>query len=109
VVLPVPKIASPANFSDYRPISLLVWFSKIFEVLMARQMEAHIRNNGLLTVFQSGFRRHHSTTAVVLKVTEDIQSNLGDGHELLLNKMRNLQNCSRNTRMFLQSYDLSYD
>jgi hypothetical protein len=56
VVLPVSKIASPGNFSDYRPISLLVWFSKIFEVFMARQMEAHIRNNGMLTVFQSGFR-----------------------------------------------------
>jgi hypothetical protein len=53
--------------------------SKVFEVLMARQMEAHIRRNELLTVFQSGFRRHHSTRAAELKVTEDIRSNMEDG------------------------------
>jgi hypothetical protein len=59
----------PVKFSDYRPISLLACLSKVFEVLMARQMEAHIRRSELLTVFQFGFRRHHSTTAAVLKVT----------------------------------------
>jgi hypothetical protein len=60
--------------------------SKIFEVLMARQMERHICCNNLLTVFQSGFRRHHSTAAAVLKVTEDIRLSMEDGQvtELLL-------------------------
>jgi small basic protein len=72
VVLPIPKVAVPVKFSDYRPISLLAGLSKVFEVLMARQMEAHIRRNKLLAVFQSGFRRQHSTTAVVLKVTEEV-------------------------------------
>jgi hypothetical protein len=57
VVLPIPKVSSPAKLSDYRPISLLVCLSKVFEVLMAQQMERHIRCNNLLTVFQSGFRR----------------------------------------------------
>jgi hypothetical protein len=40
VVLPIPKAAVPVKFSDYRPISLLACLSKVFEVLMARQMEA---------------------------------------------------------------------
>jgi hypothetical protein len=71
-------------------------------------METHIRRHELLTVFQSGFRRHHSTTAAVFKVMEDIRSNMEDGqvtmlvlldfsqafdmviHELLLCKLRNL-------------------
>jgi hypothetical protein len=56
VVLPIPKVN---KFSDYRPISLLVCLSKVFEVI-ARQMERHICCNNFLTVFQSGFRRHHS-------------------------------------------------
>jgi hypothetical protein len=30
------KVSSPAKFSDYRPISLLVCLSKVFELLMAR-------------------------------------------------------------------------
>jgi hypothetical protein len=45
LVLPIPKISSPAKFSDYKTISLLVCLSKVFEVLMARQMEIHIRCN----------------------------------------------------------------
>jgi hypothetical protein len=83
-VLPIPKVAVTVKFSDYRPISLLACLSKVFEVLMARQMEAHIRRNELLTVFQSGFRRHHSTTAAILKVTEDIRSNMEDGQVTVL-------------------------
>jgi hypothetical protein len=77
---------------------------------MAPQMERHIRCDNLLTVFQSGFRRHHSTTAAVLKVTEDIRLSMEDGqvtvlllldfsqafdmvvHELLLCKLQNAQN-----------------
>jgi hypothetical protein len=66
-VLPIPKVVVPVKFSDYRPISLLAGLSKVYEVLMARQMETHVRRNDLLTVFQSGFYRQHSTTAVVLK------------------------------------------
>jgi hypothetical protein len=76
VVLPIPKFSTPAKFSDF---SLLVCLSKVFEVLMSRQMERHIRCNNLLTVCQSGFRRHHSTTAAVLKVTEDIRLSIEDG------------------------------
>jgi hypothetical protein len=67
-----------AKFYDYRPIRFLVCLSSVFEVLMAWQMERHICCNNLLTVFQSGFRRHHSTSAAVLKVTEDIQLRMED-------------------------------
>jgi small basic protein len=85
VVLPVlTQVRSSAKFSDYRPISLLVCLSKVFEVLMARQMERHIRCNNLLTVFQSGFRRHQTTAVVVLKVTEDIRLSMDDEHVTVL-------------------------
>jgi hypothetical protein len=101
VVLPISKVSIPAKFSDYRPISRLFCLSKVFEVLMARQMERHIRCNNLLTEFQSGFRD-------VLKVTEDIRLSMEDGqgtvlllsdfnmvvHGLLMCKLRNAQNYS---------------
>jgi hypothetical protein len=51
---------------------------------MAGQINGHIRNFGLLCLFQSGFKRHHSTTTVVLKVTEDIRLNLEHGQATIL-------------------------
>jgi small basic protein len=115
------EVAVPVKFPNYGPISLLACLSKVFEFLMARQMEAHIQRYELLTVFQSGFHRHHSTTAAVLQVTEDIRSNMEDElvtvllkfsqtfdmviHvELLLSKLKNLQNYSDGARMLVDSY-----
>jgi hypothetical protein len=86
---------------------------------MAGQMNRHIRNFGLLCPFQSGFRRHHSTTTAVLKVTED---NLEDGqatvlvmldfthpfdmiaHDLMVCKMRPSQWYSDGATALLGSY-----
>jgi hypothetical protein len=33
VVFPIPNIGNPEKFSDYRPISVFVCLSKVFEVL----------------------------------------------------------------------------
>jgi hypothetical protein len=49
--VPIPKVAVFVKFSDYRPISLQACLSKVFEVLMAQQMEAH----ELLTYFSPVF------------------------------------------------------
>jgi hypothetical protein len=76
-------------------------------------MERHIRYNYLLTVFQSGFRRHHSTAVAVLKVTEGIRLSMENGllgfsqvfdKGLLLCKLRNAQNYSVGTVMLVGSY-----
>jgi hypothetical protein len=77
-MLPISKVSNPAGFSDFRPITLLPCLSKVCEVLMAGQMNWHIRNFGLLCPFQSGFRQYYSTTTAVLKVTEDIRLNFED-------------------------------
>ncbi len=76
IVIPVPKKINPTALTDFRPISLLPTLSKILEVIMADQILKHINENNLLSQFQSGFRRQHSTTTAVLKVTEDIRMNL---------------------------------
>jgi hypothetical protein len=83
VALPIPKVSSPAKFSDDRPVSFLVCLSKVFEVLMARQMERHIfvaTTCGLF--FNLDFVG--STAAVVLKVTEDIRLSMEDGRVTVL-------------------------
>jgi hypothetical protein len=39
VVLPIPEVAVYVKFSDNRPISLLACLSKVFEILMGRQIQ----------------------------------------------------------------------
>jgi Reverse transcriptase (RNA-dependent DNA polymerase) len=77
-------------------------------MLMSKQMTAHIRDHSLLSDFQSGFRKFHSTTTAILKFTKGIRSNMEEGnatvlvllnfshafdtvvHDLLLLKLKNL-------------------
>jgi hypothetical protein len=43
---------------------------------MAGQINEHIRNFELLCLYQSGFKRHHTTTTAVLNLMDDIRLNL---------------------------------
>ena len=65
-------------FNNYRPISLLPFFSKLFEWLMYNRLIDFIEKHHLLYQFQFGFRKNHSTfmALVILleKVTEALDN-----------------------------------
>ena len=46
---------------NYRPISLLPLFSKLFEKVIAKRMKLYFETNGILTNHQFGFRKSYST------------------------------------------------
>jgi Reverse transcriptase (RNA-dependent DNA polymerase) len=69
---PVAKVTSPKELSDFRPISILFVFAKVFERLLNDQILGHVEDNGLLSDLQSGFRREHSTISALVKVTDDL-------------------------------------
>jgi len=69
-IIPIPK-----TDSDYRPIAILPFLSKAFEILLYRQMHNFFVSNSLLTNRQSGFRPKRSCTTAILDVTEDIRKN----------------------------------
>ena len=64
---------------NYRPISLLSCFSKIFERVIYNQLYNHLQLNKLLYDSQYGFRKSHSTELAALGLIDSIYQNLDQG------------------------------
>ena len=71
-IIPVHKKDSRQNKMNYRPISLLPIFGKIFEKVMFDEIYKHLCENGLLAQQQSGFRPGDSTINQLLSITHNI-------------------------------------
>ena len=78
-VVPVFKSGSSTIVSNYRPISVLNIFSKIYEKVLAARLNKFLSKNNILYDLQFGFRKSHSTymalSTFVDKVTESIDQN----------------------------------
>lgn len=82
-VLPLYKNGSKLDPSNYRPISILPAVSKIFERLVHDQLYCYLQNFNLLTPFQSGFRKKHSTMSTLLHFTDSIYGGMDHGEATL--------------------------
>ena len=71
-ITPIPKMDSPQDNNDFRPISILPVLSKIYERLVHNQVVEFLENYHLLEDNISGFRKGHSTASVLLSVRDDI-------------------------------------
>ena len=65
-VVPLHKADSKSNVSNFRPISILTPFSKIFEKIVFKQMIIFLTKFKLLNENQYGFRPSRSTTQAIL-------------------------------------------
>ena len=57
-------------------MALLCFLSKVLEKLVRKQLLKYIIDRGILDPFQTGFRRHHSITTALLKMTDYIRCGL---------------------------------
>ena len=71
-IIPVHKKSSRQCKNNYRPVSLLPVFGKLFEKLLFDSMYNHFCSNGLLTAHQSGFRPGDSTINQLLSISHKI-------------------------------------
>lgn len=71
-IIPIYKKGSVNDPVNYRPISLLPVISKVFEILLKKQICEYFEENALLTENQFGFRKNRSTSLAVLKLIDNV-------------------------------------
>lgn len=75
-VFPCHKKSKTFNLDDYRSINILATLSKVFEILLKKQIQHFLLINKLLLTTQSAYRRAHSTTTALLKISLDLKKAL---------------------------------
>ena len=65
-VIPIYKSGDKQDISDYRPISILSFFSKVVEKTMYNHLINFIDANKILYKYQFGFRKSHSTNHAMI-------------------------------------------
>ena len=79
-VIPLYKTKDPALFSNYRPISLLPFFSKILERLMYNRLYNFLTEHNILSMNQFGFRKNYSTFLALMDLVDSISKNIDEGN-----------------------------
>ena len=63
---------STDDLNNFRPISNLIFISKILEKVVASRIQSHLSSNSLSSSFQSAYRIFHSTETNLLKIHNDL-------------------------------------
>jgi len=79
-IIPVYKKGALTSACNYRPISLLSIFDKIFEKLVCIRLLKFLNKYNTIYEFQFGFRKQHSTSLALLDVVDGIYKSLNDGN-----------------------------
>jgi len=72
IVKPIYKKGNKINATNYRPISILSSFSKVFEKALYIRVTEHLNTNNLLVRNQSGFRKGTTNEDAIFNLTNEI-------------------------------------
>ena len=77
-VIPIFK-SDETDPNNYRPISLLSCFNRIFEKLVLKRLKSFIDERKIISSSQYGFKQGNSTEHAILDIVNAIQSNMDAG------------------------------
>ena len=78
-VVPIFKSGESDKVTNYRPISGLSFFSKIFEKIIYNYVINCMDTNDTIYKYQFGFRKKHSTHHAIITLVDKITSSLDSG------------------------------
>ena len=82
-VIPLYKSGSRSDRSNYRPITTLSVFSKIFEKLVHKRMTSFIRKFKIIHNNQFGFQENKCTADAILEFLDNAYESLNENQHLL--------------------------
>ena len=82
-VIPIFKNGDKTDITNYRPISVLSLFSKIFEKTRNNCLIKFIYKHDIIYQYQFGFRKSHSTSHAIISSVEKI-NNAPDSGQILI-------------------------
>ena len=76
VILPLIKdlgsLVDRNDYKNYRPVSNLLFISKLVERIVNDRLEEHMMKNNLHSGHQFGYKKHHSTEYLLLKIVNNL-------------------------------------
>ena len=78
-VIPLFKKGKMDDMDNYRPISILPTVSKLLERAVHTQFYQYLREHNILSPYQCGFRKCHSTEFAALSFADTVRRNMDQG------------------------------
>jgi hypothetical protein len=109
IVKPIFKNGDKSEVSNYRPISILPIFSKIFEYVLKRRLEDYVYANNIMSKTQFGYTKGSNTEVAMIHILDDIYKGVDSNsataltcldlsaafdcvsHSIILNKLRKMK------------------
>lgn len=82
-VVPLFKQGKTSLIENYRPVSILNYFSKFFEKIMYNHIIEFLNENNILSKYQFGFRQKHSTNHALITIVEKIARALDNKQQVI--------------------------